>query len=297
MNNKGNMVKAIATDGGILVTAIDSTDVVKEMQNLHKLSLANTVALGRLITGASLMGTTNLRGPEESITIRIDGNGKAGVLIAVSDYSGNVKGYVQNPNAETTFKEDGKIDVVANVGNAGSFSVIKDLGLKEPQSGQVDLATGEIAEDITYYYAKSEQIPTACCLGVLVDKDSSVLAAGGFLAQVLPGGDDYDISALEKNIDGLKDISQLIYDGLSAEELAKSLLEGMEPQIIFSKQTEYKCNCSKEKVDRALISLGKSELLKIMQEDEATEVVCDFCNKTYVYNKEDLKALYDKARD
>lgn len=284
------IVRVISEDGGVVCTAIDSTDIVYEAEQIHKTSAAVTAAIGRLLTAASIMGC-NLKGEEDSLTLRLAGNGPAGSIIAVSDYQGNVRGYVQNPIVELPLNQYGKLDVAGVVGKEGTLYVIKDIGLKEPYIGQSPIVSGEIAEDITNYYAVSEQIPTVCGLGVLVNTDLTVLAAGGYLIQLLPGATEETIEKLEKNIDGIPPVTKMVAEGMTPQQIAFRALAGFSPQVLDEFDTKYQCNCSKARVEKALVSLGKEELKRLAAEEEVTEVCCHFCNKKYQFSAKDLLKL------
>ena len=225
------IVRTISRDGGVVCSAIDSTDIAAEAERIHKTSATVTAALGRLLTAGSLMGSM-LKKKEESITLRLSGGGPAGLLLVVSDGEGNVRGTVDNPVVEIPLNSYGKLDVAGAVGREGTLSVVKDLGLKDPYVGQVPIVSGEIAEDITHYYAVSEQIPTVCALGVLVNPELTVRAAGGFLVQLLPGATEEEITRLEENVKALPAISKMIDSGMTPEEIAKKVLAGFEPEVL-----------------------------------------------------------------
>ena len=286
----GKLIRAIASDGSVMCCAIDSTDMVAQAEQIHKTSAVVTAALGRLLTAASIMGD-QLKGKEDSVTLRMDGGGPTGPLIAVSDSQGNVRGYAVNPVVELPLNSYGKLDVSGAIGKKGQLAVIKDIGLKEPYIGQIPIVSGEIAEDITYYYAVSEQIPTVCGLGVLVNPDLTVQAAGGYLIQLLPGAPDSAIDQVEANVKTLGAPSKMIADGMTVEEIVEKALAGFDPQVLDTAQPQYRCNCSRERVERALISIGKQELLNMAQEQETTEVECHFCPKRYQFTSEDLRRL------
>lgn len=219
-----------------------------------------------------------LKGEKDSITLRLDGNGPTGSLVAVSDSRGNVKSYVCNPIVELPLNQYGKLDVAGAVGKEGTLSVIKDLGLKEPYIGQIPIVSGEIAEDIASYFAVSEQIPTVCGLGVLVNPDLSVKAAGGYLVQLLPFADEKSVDILE-NIKQILPVSKMFDDGMTAEEISLKLLEGLNPNVLDEAEVAYKCDCSRERTEKILISLGEKEIKEIVEDNEITEVCCHFCNK------------------
>lgn len=285
----GRIVRAISKDASVVCSAIDGKDIVSEIERIHKTSAVCTAALGRLALGASLLGF-GLKGKDDSITLRINGGGPAGSLIAVSDSFGNVKAYIQNPIVEIPLNEMGKLDVRGAVGTDGTLSVIKDLGLKEPYSGQVPIVSGEIAEDITSYLAGSEQVPSVCALGVLVNPDLSVAQAGGFLIQLLPFAPDEAIDVIEKNINNMQSVTKLLSSGMTAEEISMKALEGLDPNVLDDFEVNYKCDCSRERVKRALVSLGKEQLEDIAK-DEKTEVKCHFCDKSYNFSSDEIKEL------
>ncbi len=284
------IVRTISHDASVVATAIDATDIVSEIEKIHKTSAVVTAALGRLTIAASLIGN-GLKGADDSVTIRMDGGGATGCLIAVSDSHGNVKSYVSNPIVEIPLNKYGKLDVAGAVGKDGRLSIVKDLGLKEPYVGQVPIVSGEIAEDIANYFAVSEQIPTVCGLGVLVNPDLTVKAAGGYLIQLLPFADESCIDKLEANVNTLQPVTAMLDSGLSAEDIAKRVLEGLEPDLLDEFEVFYKCDCSKLRVEKALISLGKEELDKMAQEEEYIEVCCHFCDKKYNFTKEEITEL------
>lgn len=286
----GKLVRTISREGGVICIAVDSTDAIAKMEQIHHTSAVITAAEGRLLTAASIMGT-QLKSREDSITLRMEGDGPVGHLIAVSDGSGNVKGYMTNPVVELPLNQKGKLDVAGAVGKNGFLYVIRDMGMREPYIGQVPIVSGEIAEDITNYYAVSEQIPTVCGLGVLVNPDLTVKAAGGFLVQLLPGATDEEIDRLEANINGLKPVSQMIEEGMSPQQIAFRVLEGFEPEILDEYDMDYVCDCSRDRVERALISIGKAELLKMAEEEQQVEVGCQFCDKKYIFTRHQLKEL------
>lgn len=276
-----NLVRAISENGGIVVCALDSTNIVAEMERMHKPSAVVSAALGRLLTGAALMGTW-LKSSGDSLTLRINGGGPAGTLLAVADENGNVRGYADHPIIpELPLRPDGKLDVGAAVGTKGTLSVIKDMGMKEPYIGQVPLVSGEIAEDITSYYAASEQTPTVCALGVLVNKNLTIAKAGGFLLQLLPGATDAEITALEHNIAAMPPVTQLLENGGTVQDMVALALKGFNPNILDERQAEYRCTCSLARTEKIMISLGRGELEKMLEENPTATVECHFCNKKY----------------
>lgn len=285
----GRIIRTISADASVVASVIEGKDIVNEIEKIHKTSAVVTAALGRLAMGASLLGF-GLKGQEDTVTVRINGNGPTGTLLAVADSYGNVKAYVQNPIVEIPLNQYGKLDVAGAVGKDGNLTVVKDLGLKEPYSGQVPIVSGEIAEDITNYLAVSEQVPSVCALGVLVNPDLTVNVAGGFLVQVLPFASDEVITTIENNIKDIPAMTKLLSDGKTAEEIGLMLLEGLNPNVLDDFEVNYKCDCSKERVEKALISLGKKDLEELAQ-DPVTTVDCHFCNKKYSFTSEEIRGL------
>ncbi len=275
-----------------MASAVDSTDIVAKAEQLHSSTAVMTAALGRLLTAASLMGNM-LKGAKNTITLKLAGNGPAGSLIAVSDAEGNVRGYAVNTSVELPLKPNGKLDVSGAVGTEGTLYVIKDLGLKEAYNGFVPLVSGEIAEDITAYYAISEQIPTVCALGVLVNPDLTVKKAGGYIIQLLPAvqNDENIIGKLEENIKHIPPITSMLDSGMDIEEIVKKALDGFEVELLYEQEVEYRCTCSRERIWKALKSLGKEELVSMAEEMEEAKVDCQFCNKSYVFSREELRNL------
>ncbi len=288
----GKLVRCITSDGLVIAAGIDSTDICAKAEQLHKSSAVVTAALGRLLTAASLMGNA-MKSDAHSISLRVSGGGPIGTVTAVSDSEGNVRGCVTNPIVEIPLKPSGKLDVSGAVGTDGSLYVMKDLGMKEPYNGFVPLVSGEIAEDITSYYAVSEQIPTVCALGVLINPDLTVKKAGGYIIQLLPAAVGYEevISKLEKNIGEIKPITQLLDEGKDIEDIIKLALSGFEVEILSETNAEYRCNCSRERSERLLKSLSKEELLKLSEEMPEVEVDCHFCNTKYKFEKSEIEKM------
>lgn len=286
----GKLIRCISSDGALMATAVDTTDIVNRAEQIHKTSAVCSAALGRLLTAASMMGNM-LKSNDNSITLRLAGDGPAGSVIAVSNGNGDVRGYIQNSVVEIPLNEKGKLDVAGAVGKNGTLSVSKDLGLKEPHNGQIEIVSGEIAEDITAYYALSEQIPTVCALGVLVDTDLSIKASGGFIIQLLPGADDKTIDTLEESIKGLPSVTEMLSNGLTPEDIIMKALNKFEMEVLYSQDISYKCNCSRQRVEKALISLGEKELNEIADEGKDNEIECHFCDKKYVFTPKDIRSL------
>lgn len=288
----GKIIRTISKDASVVASAIDGKDIVGEIERIHKTSAVVTASLGRLALGTSLMGFS-LKGNNDTITIRMRGDGPVGPMLAVSDSKGNVKAYATNPIVELPLNSHGKLDVGGAVGHNGTLSVVKDLGLKEPYVGQVPIVSGEVAEDITNYLATSEQVPSVCALGVLVNPDLTVCQAGGYLIELLPFADDSVIDVIENNIKSMPSVTKMLSDGMTAEDIAMKCLEGLEPNVLDDFDVNYKCDCSKERVEKALISVGREELEK-MAEDEVTQVECHFCDKKYKFSSEDIQNLLKK---
>ncbi|HEX2985520.1 MAG TPA: Hsp33 family molecular chaperone HslO [Caproiciproducens sp.] len=285
------LIRCITTNGGIMAVAIDSTYIVAAMQQIHKTSAVATAALGRLLTASSMMGTL-LKKEDASLTLKINGGGPLGSLVAISDSHGNCRGFVEHPEVELPLKSNGKLDVGGAVGSDGLLGVIRDFGEGTPYSGQVELQTGEIAEDITHYYGTSEQIPTVCALGVLVNKrDAGQVLAGGLLIQVLPGAYEEDIAKLEKNIGEMDSVTTMLAKGMGIEEICKTALNGFEMEILDEYPVAYACTCSKERVERAFSTMKPDEMMSLADETGYVEAKCQYCNHVYRLSREDLKAI------
>ena len=286
----GILKRAIAKDASVVSCAVDATDIVAEIERVHKTSAVITAGLGRLTIAASMMGY-GLKSENDTVTLRVKGNGPAGMLVAVADSWGNVKSYAENPVVEIPLNGKGKLDVGGAIGSSGTLSVVKDLGLKEPYVGMCPLVSGEIAEDIARYYADSEQTPTVCGLGVLVNPDLTVNVAGGYLIQVLPFADDSVIDQLEKNLETLPPVTNMMSEGMNPEQIALRLLDGLEPNILDESEVSYKCNCSRERTEKILFSLGTAELEEMAADNEPITVNCHFCDKSYIFTPEELLSI------
>lgn len=287
------LVKFLAHIDMVKISCVDSTNLVEEARIIHKLNPTPTAALGRLLTMAALMGAS-MKNEDDKLTLQIFGDGPIGSLLATSNQKAEVKGYVSEPLAEAESTKEGKLNVGAVIGK-GDLRVIKDIGLKEPYIGMVPLQTGEIAEDFAYYFAFSEQIPSAVALGVLVDKDGSVKRAGGYLLQIMPNTPDEIIKLIEDRIKTSKSITQMLEENMTLEEIATYISDDLDTRVVEEIEPKYKCDCSKERMERALISLGKKELDGLAQ-DEKTEIECHFCNKKYVFSKEEIIELEKTAQ-
>ena len=284
------IVRAITADGLVKATAITGRDMVERARNIHTLLPMAAAALGRTLLGASMMGDM-LKEEQGSVTLQIKGGGPLGTILAVADHEGNARGYVQNPHVELMEKHPGKLDVGAAVGENGTLTVIKDLGLKEPYIGSVGLLSGEIAEDLAVYFVESEQIPTACALGVLVGRDQSITSAGGYLIQLLPGAPEETIDRIEAGVRKVGSVSHAREGGLDGEGLLRAVLEGFQLEILEKHPVEYRCYCSRERVSRALISMGRAELEGLIREQGQADLTCQFCDRVYHYAKEELEEL------
>lgn len=284
------LVRAISRDGLIKVSAVSTRDLTERARQIHKTLPVATTALGRLLAAASMMGNA-LKEEAASLTLQIKGGGPLGTLLAVADHEGNVRGTVDNPAVDLPLREDGKLDVGSAVGNQGTLTVIRDLRMKEPYMGSVGLLWGEIAEDIALYFVESEQIPTACGLGVLVDRDQSVLEAGGYLVQLLPGAGEETAGQLEASIRAAGPVTELLRADPDPEALLRRALPGLELEVLEKRSIAYRCDCSRERMERALVSLGREELRSMIAEQGGAELTCRFCDNVQRFTKEDLEAL------
>lgn len=284
------IIRAITSDGLVQAAAICSRDLTERARQIHKTLPVATAALGRALSGASLMGNA-LKGRGASLTLQIKGGGPLGTVLAVSDPEGNVRGYVTNPQVDLPLRADGKLDVGRAVGSEGTITVIKDLHMKEPYVGTVDLLGGEIAEDIAGYFVESEQIPTACALGVLVDRDQSVKSAGGYLIQLMPGATDDMIDKIEAGIEKAGAVTKLLDSGMDGKGLLETVLGAFELEILEQTPVEYRCYCSRERVTRTLISLGRKELQDIVDEGKPIDIDCQFCDQIYRYTPEEIAEI------
>ena len=284
------IVRAMTADGYVKAVAVTGRDLVERARNIHTLLPMATAALGRALLGASMMGDM-LKEQKGSLTLQIKGGGPLGTVLAVSDYEGNVRGYVQTPHVELMEKHQGKLDVGAAVGSTGTLTVIKDIGLKEPYVGSIGLFSGEIADDLAMYFVESEQIPTACALGVLVGTDQSVTSAGGYLIQLLPGASDDIIDKIEAGVHRVGSVSHALEGGLDGEGLLRAVLSDFQVEILEKHPVEYRCYCSRDRVTRALISMGREELSSLIRDQGQADLTCQFCDKVYHYSQEQLEKL------
>ena len=289
------LVRAITKDGSVKAVAAVTKDLTEQVRNIHKTLPVATAALGRTLAAASMMGNA-LKEENASLTLQIKGGGPLGTVLAVSDHLGNVRGYVQNPQVNVPLREDGKLDVGRAVGADGTLTVIKDIGLKEPYIGSVGLLGGEIAEDLAAYFVESEQIPTACALGVLIDRDQSVKAAGGYIIQLLPGAGEDVIAKVEGGVRAAGAVTALLDRDPDPEALLRTVLSDFEVEILETAPIEYKCYCSRDRVERALISMGVAELEDLLAEQGGCELGCQFCDKVYRFTDKELQAIIDQMK-
>lgn len=283
------IVRAVTKDGLVKISAVTGRDMVECAREIHGLSPTASAALGRTLCAASMLGEL-MKEDEASLTIRINGGGPVGSVIAVSDNCGNVRGYVTEPKADLPLRGDGKLDVGGLVGTNGMLTVSRDIGLKEPYVGSTELVTGEIGEDLAQYMVESEQIPAAVGLGVLVDTDRTIKAAGGFIVQLLPGAPEELITKLEDNIFVMDQLTTILAED-GVDEAVEQVLKGLEYETVLRAPVEYRCNCSRERVEQALISCGKQELEEMAASGEDTEVSCQFCDKIYRFTPEELREM------
>lgn len=291
---KDYIVRATAAGSQIRAFAAVTRDVVETARKAHNTSPVATAALGRLLTAGAMMGVM-MKGEKDILTLQVQGDGPLKGITVTADSRGRVKGYVGNPDVMLPPNARGKLDVAGAVGH-GIINVIKDMGLKEPYSGQVALQTSEIAEDLTYYFAVSEQVPSAVGLGVLMNKDNTVRQAGGFIIQVMPFAEESTIEKLEENVQKIQSVTALLEEGHTAESLLEKVLEGFDIEITDRISTEFYCNCSKERVEKALISIGKKDLRELIQEGRPAELNCHFCNTNYVFSVEELKEILRRCK-
>jgi molecular chaperone Hsp33 len=294
--NMSTMLTSVSRDGSVSVTVLECREIVEKARSIHSTTPVCTAALGRLLAAASMLGK-GLKGESNSVTLRIKGGGEAGSIVAVSDSGGNVRGDIANPFADLPLNGQGKLDVAGVVGKNGTLAVLKDLGLKEPYCGQTNIVSGEIAEDITHYFAKSEQIPTCCALGVLVETNLSVKEAGGFLVQLLPGFKGETADRIDQNIKKLEPTTTMLNVGLSVLDITKRIFDGLEFAILEEITPQYECKCSRKKVEKAIISLGVEEIKELAEKSEPAEIKCHFCGKHYYFERGELLKLLKEASD
>ncbi|ALP36704.1 heat-shock protein Hsp33 [Paenibacillus sp. IHB B 3084] len=286
------LIRGTAMDGRVRAFAVRTTELVEELRRRHDTYPTATAALGRTLTAGAIMGSM-LKG-KERLTIQVKGDGPIGQIVVDANAVGEVRGYVSEPHVHLPSNSMGKLDVAGAVGTEGFIHIIKDLGLKEPYRGSTPIISGELGEDFTYYFAKSEQTPSAVGLGVLVDTDNSVIVAGGFIIQLLPGLDDDEITAIENAVGSIPPVTALLDQGLELDEMLRWMLPDV--RVLDEMDIHFQCECSRERVEKTLISLGESELEQLIEEEGQAEVVCHFCNEAYQFNKDELQNLLDQAK-
>ncbi|MED4018395.1 Hsp33 family molecular chaperone HslO [Sutcliffiella cohnii] len=291
---KDYLVKALAFNGQVRAYAANTTETVAEAQRRHYTWPTASAALGRAMTATVMMGSM-LKG-DNKITVKIDGGGPLGTILVDSNASGSVRGYVQNPQTHFELNKHGKLDVARAVGTNGTLSVVKDIGMRDHFSGQTEIVSGELGEDFTYYFVVSEQVPSAVGVGVLVNPDNSILAAGGFIIQLLPGTDDETINNIESKINNMTPVSKLIEKGLTPEQLIEEILGKENVKFLETVPVHFQCKCSRERFESAIISLGKDEIQEIITEGGEAETHCHFCNAKYNFTKEELEQMLDQAK-
>jgi molecular chaperone Hsp33 len=288
------LVKALAYEGQVRAYAVKSTETVGEAQRRHDTWPTASAALGRSISAGVMMGAM-LKG-ENKLTIKVEGGGPIGAILVDSNAKGEVRGYVSNPHVHFDLNEHGKLDVRRAVGTSGTLSVVKDIGMRDHFSGQVPIVSGELGEDFTYYFVTSEQVPSSVGVGVLVNPDNTILSAGGFILQLMPGTDDETITKIEERLSKIPPISKLIEKGLTPEEVLEEVLGKGEVKVLETMPISFKCQCSKERFSNAIISLGEKEIQEIIDEDQQAEAKCHFCNETYVFSEKELEELKEEAK-
>ncbi len=288
------IVRVTAAEGKIRAFACNTTEMLKEAADIHSLSPLASAALGRTMTAAAMMGM-NLKGANDTVTLQIKGNGPIGSVVVISDTFSNVRGYVGDPQVDLPLSSIGKFDVASAVGKDGYLNVIKDLGLKEPYVGYVNLVSGEISEDLAYYFATSEQVPTVVSLGVLINPDGSIANAGGYIIELMPGAGDDIIDFVEEKVASVPPVTAMLKEGLTPEGILESFFGEKDMRILDSIGCRYMCNCSRERMERALVNLGEKELRDMLSEDKGAELQCHFCNKKYNFTGEDLEGLIEAS--
>ena len=289
------LIRAITADGMVKATAVTTRELTERARQIHKTLPVVTAALGRTLAAASMMGNA-LKSEGASLSIQVRGGGPVGAIVAISDSEGNVRGYAEHPQVDLPLRSDGKLDVGAAVGCDGTLTVIKDLCMKEPYIGSVQLLGGEIAEDIAQYFVESEQIPTACALGVLVDRDQSVRCAGGYLIQLLPGAGEDVISKVETGVYAAGAVTKLLTANDDPEAMLRTVLSEFELEVLETAPVAYRCTCSRDRVERALLSLGADELRQMLDEQGHAELTCQFCDQVHQFSGEDLRRILELAR-
>ena len=290
-----NLMRALTKDGSAMIVAADTSQIVQTAHEIHNLSKTMTAALGRALTAASMMGSL-LKEEKQSVTLRFCGDGPAGTICCVSDWRGNVRGYADHPEAELPPNAKGKLDVGGAVGR-GPMHVLRDLGMDQPYVGVASIVSGEIAEDVTNYFASSEQTPSVCALGVLVHPDFNCRAAGGFLVQLLPFADPQVVEQIEKNIEKIDSVSRMVDSGMQPQDIIETVFAGIAFDVLDAVSIDYLCPCSRDRYARALLSLGKKELQRLLDEGEPVETCCSFCGQKYVFDLPEIRQMLENAQN
>ena len=288
----GRLVRATASNGDVWLFMAITTDIVEKARQIHDLSPTASAALGRLLSAGTVMGAM-LKGEKDTLTLSMNGKGPAGNLVVVANSKGNVKGYISNPHVDLPLNDKGKLNVGAAVGKDGFLNVVKDMGLRDPYVGSVPIYTGEIGDDIAYYFTVSEQVPSAVALGVLVDTDTSIKAAGALVIQMMPGANELLADIITFRLQEIPPLSTLIAEGKSCEDILNLLFDDMDLKIHDEMEIAYECDCSRERVEKALIALGKDELERLKEEEELMQVECHFCDRRYEFTRDDIQKLID----
>lgn len=292
----GYILRGTANEGNIRVFCAITTDIVEEARKIHNLGPISTIVLGRLLSAGSIMGIMS-KGEKDKITISMNGGGEAGNVVVATNPTGNVKGYISNPNVSIPLDENGRLDIKGAVGKDGVLSVVKDLGLKEPCVGRVPIYTGEIGDDIAYYYTVSEQVPSAVTLGVVLNEDMSVKAAGSLIIQMMPDAPEMLADVVTFRLEEIPSLSTLISEGKSAEDILNLLFDDMDLKVYENIEVNYECDCSKDRVEKTLISLGENELKQIIEEEDGLNVECHFCDKNYGFTSKDILNLIESSKN
>ncbi|MBN8237507.1 Hsp33 family molecular chaperone HslO [Halobacillus kuroshimensis] len=287
------LVRAMAFDGQVRAYAVQSTNTVEEARRRQDTWATTSAALGRTLTISSMMGAM-LKG-EDKITVKVEGGGPVGAIVVDANANGEVRGYAKNPHVDFESNAQGKLDVSRAVGTSGTLSIVKDLGMRDHFTGQVPIVSGEISEDFTYYFANSEQVPSAVGAGVLVDTDHSILASGGFIIQMMPGADDKTTTEIEKRLSDMRPISTLVQEGKTPEQILYTVLGEENVQLLDTKPVNFQCHCSRERVEMAISSLGDEEIERMIEEDNGAEAKCHFCNEDYQFSAHDLEELKSQS--
>ncbi len=289
------LTKAVTRDGFMRIYFVNCRETVEQARGYHNLSPLASAALGRTLASGHLMGAM-LKNENATVTIQFKGDGDAGIILVVADAKGTVRGYIENPSVDLPPNRQGKLDVGGAVGKNGFLSVIRDLKMKEPYIGQVPIQTGEIGDDMAFYFAQSEQVPSVVGLGVLVNTDISIAQAGGFIVQVMPDCDEFSLKRLEKSLENMTSVTEMLSTGKSNEELIKEIMKDFDVDILEETQVKYECTCGRDRMEKAIVSLGREEIQDMIDEQGEAEIVCQFCGRKYLFDKEALEMLQERCK-